>query len=77
MSGVIQITAALFALGVVLTLASETFATPVSRMVEAAFDAIEIRLEGGPTAGASPECARRRIHTADSSPPAPASRASR
>jgi hypothetical protein len=40
----IQIVAALMTLGVVLTLTSETFAYPLSRMAEAAFEAIEYRL---------------------------------
>jgi hypothetical protein len=44
MLGIIQIATLLLALGVVLTLVSETFASPVSRMVEAGFDAIEYRL---------------------------------
>jgi uncharacterized membrane protein len=44
MLGVVQIVGALLAFGVVLTLTSETFASPVSRVVEAAFDSIEFRL---------------------------------
>jgi hypothetical protein len=40
----IPLAAALVALFVVLTLTSETFALPVSRLVEAAFDAVEYRL---------------------------------
>jgi uncharacterized membrane protein len=44
MSGVIQIAAALVALGVALTLTSESFAMPVSRVVEAAFDEVGYRL---------------------------------
>lgn len=44
MLGMIQIAGALLALVVVLTLTSETFASPVSRMVEAAFDEVGYRL---------------------------------
>jgi uncharacterized membrane protein len=44
MLGVFQIVGALLAFGIVLTLTSETFASPVSRVVEAAFDSIEYRL---------------------------------
>jgi uncharacterized membrane protein len=44
MLGVVQIVGALLAFGIVLTLTSETFAAPVSRVVEAAFDSIEYRL---------------------------------
>ena len=44
MSGVVQIVGALLAFGIVLTLTSETFASPVSRVVEAAFESIGYRL---------------------------------
>jgi hypothetical protein len=44
MFGLIQIVAAVAALGVVLTLASDGFGYAVSRVVEAAFDSIEYRL---------------------------------